>query len=272
MFALTESNTLIAFNAGAENYVSSLCSTYAMMLVYYGLKDKIDSGKFPESILTEKNLSLTNLNKVNFHTTVIKIVSNPILMYLYYALNKNWPALIFILINLSVIMYCIKLVLQFLYVILDQMKAVLDKLRLEQSSQLQVQVEESKGKVIHSSGDNDPSKYDIIEPFNHNIPIEVRIAFMQKQYNDFSKIPRTVKFFMGLTVVSSCFSCKQYFFEDWNYCYYDTSLWAYTVNGIFCVLSITGFTTFVNVIKPPKLVTPGQVFSNFFRCETPTRQ
>jgi len=275
MFALPESNTLIAFNAGAENYVGSFSSTLVLMLVYYGMKGKIDAGKMSEQPLIDKKLPLSYLNKVNFHTTVVKIVSNPIFMYLFYALDRNWPALIFILINCSVIIFCVKLALEYLRLICEQLKIFTDKMKAEQSQQsVQVQYsgqEESKGMVIHTSGDGAVS-LDDVDPSNREIPIAIRIAFLEKQHLNFSKITRMLRLFLGITIVTSCLSCKQYFFNDWNYCYYDTSLWAYTVNGFFCVITIFGFGSFVSAVKPPKLITPGQVIMNFIRCETPSRQ
>jgi len=260
----------MATNVIAENYIGNLSSTLMIMLIYYGLKDKIESGKFNEQPLIDNNLPLSYLYTLNLRTTVMKLILNPFCVSLFFIIEANWPALVFILLNLVLIIHCSHIGIKTIGVILGQMTTMIDNLKLQEKGQASQQQRQGyQASNVHAPDHDDDSV--VIDMADPNIPLQTRIDYMEKQLGGMKKIRTMIRIFLIVAIFSNVSSIGSYW-DDWNDCFYDTSDWSYTINGCLYAFTIVGFAQYVFAAPKPPNLTVRQVLCCDGSYQTKTNQ
>jgi len=248
---------MMAINVVAGNYISSLSSTLMAMLVYYGLNDKIEAGKFNEQLLHEKGLSIRSFYNLNYRGTIAKLILNPLCVSIFFITEKNWPALVYILLNLGLVAHLTHVAIVFIGVFIAQTTNVIESLKQQQAGQASFQ--QGQGYQAATNVHTEGAASDEVDITNNSIPIATRIAFVEKQLGGLKKVRTMIRVFLIITLVSNLTSIGSYW-NDWNGCFYDSNDWSYSINGCLYAFTIVSFSQFVFATPKPIGVTARQAF------------
>jgi len=259
MFAIGLREGMIAIDAIAQNYINLINNTLLLVLVYYGLKDSIDAGKMTEEPFLQKNLPLIKLQSINRSTSILKFIANPILVVVYFAEQLNWPAIVYNVMNLIISTLTSHKAIQYLNVILAQLKNVETNFKLAQQSEMLNNGERVR---VHMHGEHDAAQqYDLakVDLKDHSIPLEIRMKALAKQIKALNVVINSIRSFLILNIFLSVSSIRTYFESNWNDCYYDSSAYSYSINSFLTAIGVVGFSMAVFSVPPPPGVTVGKV-------------